>query len=251
MRFFKVGLVALASSAALLAAAPAAAQTTTSFAHLSGLNYDLIDMNLEDGITAAITFAKPSTYFQGYITDSTGTNLAQLGEGNILTASTASSAVSASIIGDNMVDATFSAGGATNNNEKYASLVRLAVSFTLTANTQVLFFANSSLGSSFDKSTDATATAGTYFDIVQTLPTSSVSSHIIDMNGTLDKELQAEFINASSASAQRILVAAAFAQGAGPSVSPVPEPETYAMLLAGLGLVGAAARRRKVKAATC
>jgi hypothetical protein len=30
------------------------------------------------------------------------------------------------------------------------------------------------------------------------------------------------------------------------SVSPVPEPETYAMLLAGLGLVGFSARRRKV-----
>lgn len=30
-----------------------------------------------------------------------------------------------------------------------------------------------------------------------------------------------------------------------PAVSPVPEPETYALLLAGLGLVGAAARRRR------
>ncbi|GJJ05619.1 hypothetical protein RugamoR64_61570 [Duganella rhizosphaerae] len=30
--------------------------------------------------------------------------------------------------------------------------------------------------------------------------------------------------------------------------SPVPEPETYAMLLAGLGLVGAIARRRKARA---
>lgn len=31
------------------------------------------------------------------------------------------------------------------------------------------------------------------------------------------------------------------------SVAPVPEPETYAMLLAGLGLIGAVAKRRKVK----
>jgi hypothetical protein len=32
------------------------------------------------------------------------------------------------------------------------------------------------------------------------------------------------------------------------AVTPVPEPETYAMLLAGLGLLGFAARRRKLKA---
>ena len=31
------------------------------------------------------------------------------------------------------------------------------------------------------------------------------------------------------------------------STAPVPEPETYAMLLAGLGLIGAVARRRNVK----
>ena len=36
---------------------------------------------------------------------------------------------------------------------------------------------------------------------------------------------------------------------AGLSVSAIPEPETYAMLLAGLGLLGFAARRRKQKAA--
>jgi hypothetical protein len=32
-------------------------------------------------------------------------------------------------------------------------------------------------------------------------------------------------------------------------MAPVPEPETYAMLLAGLGLMGAIAKRRKDKQA--
>ena len=32
----------------------------------------------------------------------------------------------------------------------------------------------------------------------------------------------------------------------GVNFSPVPEPETYAMLLAGLGLIGYSARRRKM-----
>jgi len=45
------------------------------------------------------------------------------------------------------------------------------------------------------------------------------------------------------------------ADGSGPSkvgtftatIAPIPEPETYALMLAGLALVGAAARRRKAK----
>jgi hypothetical protein len=32
-------------------------------------------------------------------------------------------------------------------------------------------------------------------------------------------------------------------------ISPVPEPETYAMMLAGIGMLSAAARRRKDKSA--
>jgi hypothetical protein len=34
-----------------------------------------------------------------------------------------------------------------------------------------------------------------------------------------------------------------------PNIAPVPEPETYGMLLAGLGLIGVVARRRKAKQA--
>lgn len=43
-------------------------------------------------------------------------------------------------------------------------------------------------------------------------------------------------------------VSALFAQGlAGPQIAAVPEPESYAMLLAGLGLLGVVARRRRSK----
>ena len=43
-----------------------------------------------------------------------------------------------------------------------------------------------------------------------------------------------------------VAVSAMFAQGLmGPQVAAVPEPETYAMLLAGLGVVGFAVKRRR------
>ena len=41
----------------------------------------------------------------------------------------------------------------------------------------------------------------------------------------------------------------AFSPGVGNSIAPVPEPDAYAMLLAGLGLLGAVARRRKQESA--
>lgn len=37
----------------------------------------------------------------------------------------------------------------------------------------------------------------------------------------------------------------------GVAIAPVPEPETYAMVLAGLGLIGAIARRRKLVSPSC
>ena len=60
-------------------------------------------------------------------------------------------------------------------------------------------------------------------------------------------------INSNSLNLSNLLI---HVQGAGldgkqsakyvPIVSPIPEPETYAMLLAGLGLIGFSARRRKL-----
>lgn len=63
-----------------------------------------------------------------------------------------------------------------------------------------------------------------------------------------------KFVKTSTASYDRSsgegsvpAVAALFAQGvAGPQIAAVPEPESYAMFLAGLGLLGAVARRRRV-----
>jgi hypothetical protein len=74
----------------------------------------------------------------------------------------------------------------------------------------------------------------------------NTSFNIVDNdNGTV--YFTGGLANGSSAYFSLEYPASAFAQGGGGSVgvSPVPEPETYAMLLAGLGLIGFAARRRR------
>ncbi len=62
------------------------------------------------------------------------------------------------------------------------------------------------------------------------------------------KLLSASFVNLSGAEKTGTLYAQAYNYGVS-NIAAVPEPETYAMLLAGLGLMGAVARRRRARAA--
>ncbi len=94
----------------------------------------------------------------------------------------------------------------------------------------------------------------TYIDHAADGPAVNYGAGVINGDGVLDGSVSDTFIlNPGSYS---IVIGGAdyAAQGPGPFdsfgldasvvVSPVPEPETYAMLLAGLGMVGFAARRR-------
>lgn len=66
-----------------------------------------------------------------------------------------------------------------------------------------------------------------------------------NLDGSLGAKSSA-FYDVRTASGSSSAVAALFAQGLmGPQVNAVPEPESYAMFLAGLGLLGVVARRRR------
>ncbi len=70
------------------------------------------------------------------------------------------------------------------------------------------------------------------------------------VNGIKELDITGTFSNGSLAFynfSQEQVLYSAFEKVEGSFPSPIPEPETYAMLLAGLGLLGFAARRRKVK----
>lgn len=76
------------------------------------------------------------------------------------------------------------------------------------------------------------------FDLSAVLPNNGIEGVTVDEKGNIylvAEQLQDEFaVGVSNPRSQLIVLAA-----------PVPEPETYAMLLAGLGLIGAVARRRR------
>lgn len=57
------------------------------------------------------------------------------------------------------------------------------------------------------------------------------------------------FLSVGPADSMGMLLDNVFVRAGAPVVSPIPEPETWAMLMAGLGLVGAASRRRRSRAA--
>lgn len=116
-----------------------------------------------------------------------------------------------------------------------------------------------SVTSSFLKSGTIKDLLITSFNIVQYDPlTSSVLHTYTGINttgGTTDNwELSASGLTAGSYYVQ--VGGTVVGNGGGSygtdlaiSMAPVPEPETYAMMLAGLGLVGFVARRKKAKAA--
>ena len=76
----------------------------------------------------------------------------------------------------------------------------------------------------------------------------SNSQTFLDSSHTLDT-LGFDFASVGNESFNWRLIGSCSGPGCGGVVAAIPEPETYAMLLAGLGLLGFAARRRKLKEA--
>lgn len=245
MRFFRSGVLAAATVLAFSAASPALA-ASASFASISNFTVS-VDTGLGN-----FQASNPVISLSVDLQDANGVTLFSdtriTSSNDPLAVSNTSSNATAQISGNDFSTAIFLAKGNSENDNRYNSIAYASLSFTLAAHSSITFGALSSLSSHYEKGLGESGYAGTYFEIRDALPASSVQSDSLTYaSDLLTTPLSTSFSNDTDASVTKMLVIGAFVQGEGAPVTPVPEPETYAMLLAGLGLMGAVARRRKSK----
>jgi hypothetical protein len=273
-----------AITAATLTASTTFAGSTSSAA-LGSITWQLIDLNPLDNVAPSITFLAGGggndTYAHTYAYQSNPFAQSQQqnwGSGNWAPVNSSSSTslawATASLTGSGIGSAVLSASGASatpvsayqydlayyqgqayNGYNGYSS-------FTLSANTLVTFSAAATISGSAQAAgapNGAHAQAQAWFDVwgPGILGNGNQSS-----NDTLYQNIYAygnpsqsfsdsrtlgvSFLNLTAGDMTGTLRAGAYAYGYS-NAAPVPEPESYALLLAGLGLLGLVAGRRRIK----
>lgn len=262
MKINKTGAVALAASALLLAASTANA-TVTSTAILSAIRYEIFDLNPLDGIDASISFQQATPITNSQIVTSTDYHPIFDGTLGHSSVSTSSSFVESSISSTDWTKATFSAFASTEpgSGDHGDSLIYQFINFTLGAGTGVNWYADSTVSNDCPggyTNCYGDAIANMAFDYNSPYTTQSkydqnIAGALVHQNYS-QKELMVTILNNSpirglSVRGEMSLFADIRSVPANqfPAVNPVPEPETYALMLAGLGIVSVIARRRKLK----
>jgi hypothetical protein len=235
-------MLALATLAAL-AAVPARAQDGSAASTITGFKFELIDLDLNDGITPAITFSPTywarSTYGQPWAPidmatrDSPGTT-------EVANAAGSASTTQGTEIWSSRatVNSDFAPGA------RFDAVMYSILSMTLTPRTEVRFEALAGIEHAAAPRTDYESYAVMTGELTTHLSTGSVSNRFYDSYGRetgSGQDLLLGYLRSGNGFAGGHLH---LQTGARAILAPVPEPHTYAMLAAGLALLALQARRR-------
>ncbi|MCE3607954.1 PEP-CTERM sorting domain-containing protein [Massilia sp. P8910] len=237
--------------AAMLAYAPAHAGHGTASASLSNIQFELIDLDLTDNITPSITFSTKRA--SGSVSIQSGSDKAQGSWSgfNSVSRSVPNASINAS------------AAPTSLHAEAHADSVPSTLMATATASQTLYFTLSPSTRLSFSAQADAVMDNQ---GINQAWSTASLGASI-DMliNGVLGNETVNMYLRGTTGEHSRFLhgtvdtgasvgtgtlsasTSARFFHNVGVAapMSAVPEPETYAMLAAGLLVIGAARRKAR------
>lgn len=243
-----------AIAAMLLAGIAGGAHAVSASANIdySTFSFAVIDTDPTDGVTTTLTFDNGSSYAgiwlnnwkSNVFSDSQGTlNPLPAINGSYNAANGGTTALNSG----NTLQADANLNFATGGVYQLATDSSKAHSFTLNGPGAVVFRVNYTIGASDSNVGDsfyAYATAGLYGSVNYSDGNDSYfGSNKTQSNGSQNGTLKASFYSDGS-SANGYVWAQASAR-VGQDVAPVPEPSEYLMLLAGLGVVGAAVRRNR------
>lgn len=251
----------VAASAALLGlfAGQAVQAEASAWATVNNIKFYVFDMDLNDGVTATASFEAITGQSASTWANANGQGAS--GPWNTLPSTVSLSYLGASgqasVVGGGTLDSFTLQAQANSSNGTAHSYGHIGLNFTLSKNAMLVLSADTSASATTTLGTTAAGPESAYgygqvqfysdsngasigsSGYVQAYNWSSTAGQVNNSGNML-----AAYYNASGAEVNLFGSVYATAQAEIP-LTPVPEPETYAMLLAGLGVLGLLQRRRR------